>query len=108
MGRSRIDRTHYPIQLRQAIAGYLPKQGLPLMAQGRQRWSDRLLVMVAILLVWSNLSTLKDRFAEARAAGVAMYWSRRRPGTSYAGFIRKLQKHSTRLLAGVEQALRQG
>jgi hypothetical protein len=106
MGRSRIDRQEYPIQLRQAIAGYLPRQGLGLIAGGNQRWSDRLLVMVAILLVWSGLPTLKDRFAEARRAGAAMYPSRRRTGRSYAGFIGKLHRHSRRLLGLVIPTLR--
>lgn len=106
MKRSGIDRTHYPIQLRQAIADYLPARGLPLVAKGQERWSDRLLVVVALLLVWSSLANLQDRFAEARAAGVAMYRSRRRPGKSYAGFIAKLRRHSTRLLELVSSTLR--
>ena len=49
MGKSRIDRRDYPIQLRRAIAGYLPTRGLPLI--GNDRWSDRLLVIVMLLLV---------------------------------------------------------
>ena len=108
MGRSRIDHaTHreYPIELRQAIADLLPAQGLPLLGKGR--WTDRLLVMVMLLVVWSGLPTLQERLAEARSAVVAMYVSRRRPGRSWVGFMGKMQRHSTRLLAVVTQALRQ-
>jgi hypothetical protein len=106
MDRSRIDRTHYPIQLRQAIALYLPTRGLALLGKGR--WSDRLLVIVMLLLVWSGLPTLQERFAEARSAGVKMYFSRRRPGRSLAGFMNKMANHSRRLLEVVGQTLRLG
>jgi hypothetical protein len=107
MARSRIDRTPdrtYPIALRQAIAAYLPSSGLPLL--GKDRWTDRLLVLVALLLAFSGLPTLQERFSEARSAVVAMYASRRRPGTTWAGFVAKLQRHSPRLLAGVTTHLR--
>lgn len=108
MGRSRIDLVkEYPNQLRRAMRRHLPARGLPLMAKGQARWSDRLLVTVMILMVWSGLGTLQDRFGEARSAGVSMYVSRRRPGTSYRGFINQLQRHSRRLLERVTQGLRQ-
>jgi hypothetical protein len=57
---------------------YLPARGLAL--RGSDRWTDRLLVIVMLLLVWSGLPTQQERFAEARAAGVALYHSRRREG----------------------------
>ena len=107
MDRSGIDRGDYPNQLRQAISKYLPARGVPLMAKGQARWSDRLLVMVMLLMAWSGLGTLQDRFAEARAAGVSMYKSRRRPGVSYRGFINQLRRHSQRLLERVTGGLRQ-
>ena len=91
MGRSRIDRANhreYRIELRQAIAELLPAQGLPLLGKGR--WTDRLLVMVMLLVVWSGLPTLQERFAEARSAVVAMYVSRRRPGNTWVGFMGKM------------------
>jgi hypothetical protein len=77
------------------------------MGTGAARWTDRLLVTVMILMAWSGLGTLRDRFAEARAAGVSMYVSRRRPGVSYRGFIDQLRKHSQRLLERVTPCLRQ-
>jgi hypothetical protein len=82
---------------------YLPAQGLPLI--GPDRWSDRLLVMAMLLMVFSALGSLQERLAEARGVLVKMYASRRRPGTSYAGFIAKLQRHSARLLAVVMPVL---
>jgi hypothetical protein len=110
MNRSRIDRRDflqsqpaYLGQLRQAIAAFLPARGLPLMAA--KRWSDRLLVMVMLLLVWSAQGTQVDRFAEARAAVVGMYPSRKRPGASLAGFLAAMVRHSRRLLALLRAAL---
>jgi len=93
----------YRIQLRQAIKHYLPARGLPLLA--KRRWSDRLLIMVMLLLVWSTGTTQVDRFSEARHTVVAMYRSRKRPGGSLAGFMATLGRHTTRLLALVVQCL---
>src|ERR1035437_2008467 len=105
MNRPRMDARDYTIQLRQAMRQYLPRQGLPLMGKGR--WSDRILVTTILLMVFSSLGSLQDRFAEGRSAVVKMYSSRRRPGQTYAGFIGQLTRHSTRLLELVAQALRQ-
>ena len=104
MNRSRKDSRDYTLQLRAAMRRYLPWRGLPLI--GSDRWTDRLLVTVILLMAFSSLGSLQDRFAEARDVVVHMYGSRRRPGKSYAGFINKLRKHSARLLARVTQALR--
>ena len=105
MAGSRIDPRDYTLQLRAALRRYLPWRGLPLL--GRGRWTDRLLVTVILLMVFSSLATLQDRLAEARAAVVKMYRSRRRPGTSYGGFMNQLRKHSLRLLDVLVQTLRQ-
>src|SRR5258708_16926976 len=105
MNRSRNDSRDYTLQLRAAMRRYLPGRGLALM--GSDRWSDRLVVMVILLMVFSSLGSLKDRFAEARGVAVRMYVSRRRPGKSYAGFINKLRKRSQRLLELVVGTLRQ-
>ena len=105
MSGSRMDPRDYTLQLRAAMRRYLPWRGLALL--GPDRWSDRLLVLAALLMVFSGLSTLRDRFGEARAAVVKMSPSRRRPGTSYGGFSKKLRKHSARLLDLLVQALRQ-
>lgn len=104
MGRSGIDQRHYPIELRKAIAEYLPARGLELM--GKTRWSDRLLVIVMILMTFSSRSALQDRFSEARSVCVRMYFSRRRPGRTFAGFIEKMRRHSGRLLTLIVETLR--
>lgn len=105
MAQSRSDAQGYPIQLRQAIARFLPTRGLPLLAD--HRWSDRLLVLVAILLTWSTGTALVDRFIESRRAVVAMYRSRKRPGRTLNGFMATLTRHSARLLALVSGTLRE-
>jgi hypothetical protein len=72
----------------------------------RRRWADRLLVLVMLLMVFSNGTALVDRFAESRAAVVAMYRSRQRPGRTLAGFLKTINRHSQRLLALLTQVLR--
>lgn len=104
MSLSRNDTGDCTLQLRSAMRRYLPWRGLAL--RGPDRWSDRLLVMVMLLMVFSSMGSLKDRFAEARNAVVKMYRSRRRVGRSYVGFINKLRSHSPRLLERVVGALR--
>jgi hypothetical protein len=105
MSRSRIDHPSYPVQVRQAIAEFLPHRGLPLIS-GKGRWSDRLLVIVMLVMVWSGLPTLADRFAEARRSVVDMYPTRKRPGRSFAGFMKILVRHSERLLRVITGELR--
>jgi hypothetical protein len=105
MSGARKDPRDYTRQLRTALRRYLPWRGLALL--GPDRWTDRLLVTVALLMVFSGLSTLGDRFAEARAAVVRMYPTRRRPGRSYGGFSKKLRTHSSRLLELLVQRWRQ-
>ncbi len=104
MVRSRIDPPSYPVQLRRAIAEFLPTRGLPLISA--RRWADRMLSIAMVLMVWSSLGTLKDRFAEARRVLVKMYPSRKRPGSSFAGFIKTIARHSQRLLARITSDLR--
>lgn len=105
--RVRIDVTVYAGQLRQAIAALLPAKGLALTGASRCcRWPDRLLVIGAVLMSWAAGGSILDRFAAARDALVRMYPSRRRPGRTCEGFVRKLARHTPRLLAMVVEALR--
>jgi len=105
MARSRIDPSSYPIELRRAIAEFLPTRGLPLMAP--RRWTDRVLSLVMLLTVWATAATLKDRFAGARQAVVLMYLSRKRPGKSFVGFMSAIVRHSDRLIALIAGELRE-
>jgi hypothetical protein len=104
MSRSRIDPAFSPIELRRAIAEFLPARGLPLMA--KHRWSDRMLAIVMLLMVWSQAAALKDRFTEARGALIHMYPSRKRPGKSFAGLMKIMARHSQRLVALIASDLR--
>lgn len=105
---SQSDGRSYPQrELRQAVADLLPHRGLPVLPTDlRRRWTARLLVTCAVLLAWAPGATLADRFDAARAAVVAMYPGRRRPGRTYAGFIAALARSSASLLAVVADALR--
>jgi hypothetical protein len=81
----------YKLELRDAMSRFLPHQGLPLLTgDGRVRWTARLLTTVAILMAWSSLPALLDRFGQARAAVVDVYRTRRRPGRSAEGFFKAL------------------
>lgn len=97
----------YPRQLLNSIGRFLPHQGLELLSEDqRVRWTPRMLVMCAVLVAWQASSTLKDRFAQARATLVQMYPTRRRPGETYEGFITALADASEQLLEKVCVALR--
>ena len=90
--------SHYP-DLREAVGGFLPHSGLPLLSgDGRVRWTSRLLTMVAIFMAWGVGRSLKDRFEQARDALVGIYPSRKRPGQTHEGLSKALLRHSTLLL----------
>jgi hypothetical protein len=91
------------------MSRFLPRAGLATLApagDSRLRWTDRLLVACAVLLSWDPSATLAGRFDAARAAVVAMYPGRRRPGETYGGFVAALARASAGLLAVVVAALR--
>lgn len=97
----------YHAQLLHAIGRYLPRRGLPLQSSDqRVRWTDRLIVMTAVLMAWQPAGKLTDAFEAARDVVVSMYATRRRPGRHLRGFLEILGKSSTRLLAVVAPALR--
>lgn len=78
---------------------FLPHRGLPLLCGDRRvRWTSRMLAMAAVMIAWSGMSTVLDRFTQARAALIAMYPTRRRPGASTEGFFKALDLHGENLL----------
>jgi hypothetical protein len=101
-------RECYHDQLLEAIGRYLPQRGLPLISgDGRVRWTDRLVVIVAILMSWCATALQQDAFEQARDATVSMYRSRRRPGGTLTGYLAAVVERSVRLLVIVARALRQ-
>lgn len=112
MKRQRIGHSSSPWfyhrELSQAIGKFLPHRGLSLQSgDGRVRWTDRLVVVTAILMSWQAAPTLKDAFEACWHVVTGMYPTRRRVGHTYAGFIKALQKRSQRLLSVVVSSLRQ-
>jgi hypothetical protein len=112
MKRQRIgtssDRRVYHRDLLHAIGKFLPHRGLPLQSDdNRVRWTDRLLVVTAMVMALQTASTLKDAFESCWHVVTGMYPTRRRAGHTYEGFIKALQNRSGRLLDIVSQALRQ-
>jgi hypothetical protein len=90
-----------------AIGKFLPHRGLALRSgDQRVRWTDRLLVVTAIVMSWQVTWSLKDAFEACWQVVTGMYPTRRRAGHSYEGFIKALQRRSQRLLSMVAAALR--
>src|SRR5258706_9754391 len=74
------------VDLRQAIAEFLPRSGLGLFdGDGKVRWVPRMLAACAILMTLDAAAAITDRFEAARAAVAAMWPTRRQPGGSYGG-----------------------
>lgn len=98
----------YHKQLLHAITRHWPARGLPLLSgDRRQRWTDRMLAMAAVLMCWTaTASSLREAFEVARGGVVGMYESRRRPGRSWEGFWAALGKRSEALLTRLKEALR--
>ncbi len=94
----------YLNQLRQSIGDWLPATSLPLI--DGLRWSDRILVICALMVSWSSGTTLIQRFSEARDAVIKMYWSRLRPGKTYGGFMAALIARGVDLLPKLIEHLR--
>jgi len=106
IGQSSAQRSYHR-ELLHAIGEFLPRRGLPLRSEDqRVRWTDRLLVMTAILMAWQTAANLKDAFEACWQVVRGMYPTRRRAGHTYEGFIKALQKQSPRLLSIVAAALR--
>ena len=106
MKRQRIGRSSSPWfyhrELLHAIGKFLPRRGLPLHSEDdRVRWTDRLLVVAAILMSWQTASSLKDAFEACWHVVTGMYPTRRRVGHTYEGFSKALVKRSQRLLSVV-------
>ncbi|MCK4343636.1 MAG: IS4 family transposase [Phycisphaerae bacterium] len=98
----------YQTQLLAAMRALLPTRGLPLIDGDRRvRWSDRVLVIGAVLLSWLPGSKLQEAFAATRETLVAMYPTRRRPGRELSGFLKALRKRSAGLLSLVTKTLRE-
>ena len=100
-------RTEYTQQLHHAIRKFLPTRGLPLQSRDkRRRWTDRMLVIMALLMSWQPAGALLDAFEAARAVLVRMYVSRRRPGETLAGYLEAMQSASDELVERIASHLR--
>jgi hypothetical protein len=91
------------------MAQFLPRRGLPLIVADNQkvRWTPRLLTTMAVLVSWQSAGTSREAFEAARAVLVSMYSTRRRPGSTLAGFAQALAGQSRGLLRLVVAELRQ-
>lgn len=112
MNRQRIGKSKrsrgYQSQLRRAMAKHLPRRGLSLQKPDqRLRWTDRMLVIGAILIAWQRRPTVQEAFELLRHALVRMYPSRRRPGSTVRGFIKAIIERGPALAARLKDHLRQ-
>lgn len=56
----------------------------------KARWSWEKIIFQAILMAYDPSASLKDRFSNARECLVGMFPNRRRPGSTYQGFVKAL------------------
>jgi hypothetical protein len=70
-------------------------------------WQPRLLAATAILWATSELSTLHERFAQARKIITKVFRWQPAPGVSYQGFMKMLGQWQDELLAAVVAHLRE-
>lgn len=97
----------YHGELLHAIGKFLPHRGVPLQSKdGRLRWTDRLLVVMAMLMAWEAAPSLKDGYEACWQVLTGMYPTRRCAGHTYEGWIKALMRRSARLLPRVTEALR--
>lgn len=97
----------YSVQLRSAIRQFLPASGVPLCASDqRVRWSDRMLLIGVLLMVWHPAGSWREAFTVMRDQVIAMYPTRRRPGVHLEGFLKAWRTRSVRLLAQLAVTLR--
>jgi hypothetical protein len=77
--------------------------------RGRKRatWKPRLLAATALLWATSELSTLHERFAQARKVITTVFRWQLAPGVSYQGFVKMLGQWQDELLAAVVPHLRE-
>ena len=78
--------------------------GLP--GGSQATWKPRMLAAAAVLWATSELSTLHERFAQARKIITKVFRWRPAPGGSYQGFIKMLAKWQPELLGVVVAHLR--
>ena len=104
---STSDSRVYHHELLKAIGKFLPKRGLALISKDRRvRWTDRLLVTMAMLMAWQPRVGMADCFEQCWQTIVGMYPTRRRVGHTYEGFSAALVKRGNKLLLRVATALR--
>ena len=97
----------YSTQLRSAIRLFLPATGLRLCSPDqRVRWSDRMLLIGLLLMVWHPAASFREAFSAMREQIIAMYPTRRRPGAHLEGFLKAWRTRSARLLKQLVIGLR--
>jgi hypothetical protein len=62
--------------------------GLGPQFRSRRRWTLEYIIYVSVLMALDDAGHLKDRFAHARQAVVAMFPGRKRPGQTYQGYVK--------------------
>ena len=70
-------------------------------------WKPRLLAATAVLWATAELSTLHERFAQARQIITKVFRWQLAPGVSYQGFMKMLSQWQDKLLAAVVPQLRE-
>ena len=97
-----------PQTIKQVIDWLLtPTVFAPLPGRKVATWKPRMLAAAALLWATSELSTLQDRFAQARKIIAKVFRWQPAPGGSYQGFLKMLAKWQPELLGVVVAHLRE-
>jgi len=102
----------YRSSLRPAMSGIFTAPFLSLLlGLGPQpwsapRWSLEYVIYVSVLMALDEAEALRDRFAHARQAVVALFPGRKRPGKSYQGYVKACRRLRREHLQAVQERLR--
>lgn len=95
------------LTIKQVIDWLLPPTVFAHLSGGKvATWPPRLLAAAAVLWATSELSTLHERFVQARKIIRKVFRWRPAPGVSYQGFMKRLGQWQDELLAAVVPHLR--
>ena len=94
--------------IKQVIDWLLAPAGFASLPGGSQAtWKPRMLAAAALVWATSELSTLHERFAQARKIITKVFRWQPAPGVSYQGFLKMLGKWQPELLGVVIAYLRE-
>lgn len=94
-------------QILKAPSAPNPDPSDPVAKRSPRRWQPMLLVWTALLMAWDGGASLAEQFDAAKAAVIQMFYSLKRPGKTYQGFVKAMAVRGAMLLDRLCAHLRQ-